>query len=228
MQKLFITSSGTGIGKTLVTTVLTWQLRQAGRKVCALKPVISGYDPTDPTNDSALILQACGLEPVPEYVEAISPWRYAAPLAPNMAAAQEGNRRVDVKALADFCIGQSQEDYDALIVEGVGGIMAPLSDKHTVLEWMQMLGWPAVLVAGSYLGAISHALSAAEVLIARGIVIRGVVVSESADSGVSLDDTVSTLEKFLPQAIPVLAVPRIHGDGALWERAVQLSRLYDV
>ena len=88
--QFFITSTGTGIGKTLVTASLCWQLQKEGESVTALKPVISGYDATDLTNDSAQILMGCGVEPTPSAQEAISPWRFRAPLAPTMAAAKDG------------------------------------------------------------------------------------------------------------------------------------------
>lgn len=227
MQKLFITSSGTGIGKTLVTCALAWQLRQKGRKTCALKPVISGYDPSDMGSDAAQIVSACGQEATVGAMEAISPWRYKAPLAPNMAAAQEG-MPVDMKALADFCTLHASKGYDALLVEGVGGIMAPVTDEQTVLDWMCALGWPVVLVVGSYLGSISHTLTAIEVLTAYGLPIRGIVLSESEGSGVKLADTRSTLEKFLPEAIPFLTIPRQNPSDRPWEAVPPLDRLYEL
>jgi len=221
MTKFFITSTGTGIGKTLVTTSLCWQLRQSGENVTALKPIISGYDAADMSNDSAQILQSCGIEPSAAEQERISPWRYKAPLAPNMAAAREGNP-VDLAALVAFCKSQTAE---MLLVEGVGGIMAPLNAQHTVLDWMSALNWPVLLVAGSYLGAISHTLSADEVLRAKNLPIRAVIVSESRDSGVSLADTVDTLKKFLPRAIPVVELPVLNTKEALWKDAPPLSWL---
>lgn len=221
MRRFFITSSGTGIGKTLVTTALCWQLRQAGKSVTALKPVISGYDPADSASDSALILRSCGVAPTREAVECISPWRYRAPLAPNMAAALEGNP-VEMDELVAFCSG-GVGDY--ALVEGVGGVMAPVTDRHTMLDWMLALGWPVILVGGSYLGAIGHSLSALEVLRARGLTVAALVVSESASRDVSLKDTVATLERFVPDGVDVVELPRLAHRDALWETVPQLSRI---
>ncbi|MDE3060945.1 MAG: dethiobiotin synthase [Pseudomonadota bacterium] len=212
MTSWFITASGTGVGKTLVTTALCWQLRQAGKKLIALKPVISGYDPRDPQSDTALILQSCGL-PMGA-AEAISPWRYAAPLSPNMAAAREGNP-VDMAALVEFC-RQKQEEYR--MVEGVGGAMSALTGHHTVLDWIEALSWPVILVGGSYLGALSHTLTALEALHARGARVHALIVSESQDSPVTLTETVETLEKFVRPGLPVVQIPRLMPTDALWTK----------
>jgi dethiobiotin synthetase len=232
MKRLFITSSGTGIGKTVVTTALCWQMRQAATPVTAIKPVISGFDPSDLTNDTAMILKSSGVKtPTLQLMQAISPWRYKAPLAPNMAAEKEGNP-VDVGALVMFCRGCAEDNSDLVVVEGVGGVMAPLNNKQTVLDWMQALSWPAVIVAGSYLGSISHTLTAVEAVVARGIKVAGVVVSDSGDANgqtpVALDATLSTLEKFLPKTIALLSIPKLDPSQEIWTQVPSLSRLCDV
>ncbi|MGH6662285.1 MAG: ATP-dependent dethiobiotin synthetase BioD, partial [Rhodospirillales bacterium] len=107
-----------------------------------------------------------------------------------------------------FCRDAQKSDRDLLLIEGVGGVMAPLDDRHTVLDWIDELGAPALLVCGSYLGAISHALTAAAALAARGITIAGVVVDESEASTVPLADTVATLKRFLPARLPLATVER--------------------
>ena len=66
-----------------------------------------------------------------------------------------------------------------LLIEGIGGVMVPLDDRRTVLDWMSLLRIPVVLVAGSYVGTISHTLTALEVLARRNLDIAAVVVSES-------------------------------------------------
>lgn len=209
MRPFFITSSGTGVGKTHLTTTLCWQLAQAGKKVTALKPVISGFRPEDDSSDSALILKSLGLSPAPEMMEAISPWRYSAPLAPNMAAEREARPAPALDALVAFCREHASLENDFLLVEGVGGVMVPLSHEHTVMDWMVALGWPVILVVGSYLGTISHTLTAIEVLRQRGVSLHALVVSESPQSDVPMDDTVKTFERFVAMEIPIIKLPRI-------------------
>ena len=197
MSLLFVTGAGTGVGKTYVTALLTRQLR-----VRAVKPVISGFDPASPAgSDSAILLEAMGEALTPATIDAISPWRYAAPLAPNMAARRE-NRTIDLPAIVDWCAAQS----GSVIIEGVGGVMSPVTDEETVLDWIAALGCPALLVGGSYLGAISHTLTALEALRIRKVRVAAIVLSESAD-GIDIDETIDTLGK-LTYGVPIVSVRR--------------------
>ena len=115
-------------------------------------------------------------------------------------------------------------DVDCLLIEGVGGVMVPLSDEHMVRDWIAALAAPAVVVVGSYLGTISHTLSAVETLRGRNLPVAGVVVSESVESPVPLAETGETLRRFLP-GVPVETLPRLdHGPHA-WRAAPDLSGL---
>lgn len=203
MSVLFVTGSGTDIGKTYVTALLVRQLVAAGRRVVALKPLVSGVpdwrDPAFAASDTAILLAAQGLALDAETVEACSPWRFAAPLSPDMAAAREG-RTLTLGEIVDWTrAAVARAPADAVVViEGVGGAMSPISEDATGLDWLQALGRPALLVTGSYLGAISHALTTHAAMIARGVVVAGVIVNETPGSTVGLAETVSALQRFLP------------------------------
>jgi dethiobiotin synthetase len=226
MRALFITSVGTGIGKTLVTAILCHQLTFAGRMVRALKPVVSGFSPDDPANDPALILRSLGQDPTPQSIAAIAPWRFARPISPHLAARMEG-RTICIDDVAAFCREQALEIDSLLLVEGAGGVMAPIDNAHTGLDLMARLGHPVILVTGSYLGAISHTLTALAALRWRGIVVRGIVVSES-DHSVGLQDTIESLAPFVGTNVPVYALPRLTGsDGEKWRAAPALMALCD-
>lgn len=207
MPGLFVTSTGTGIGKTFVTTGLIRHLRAQGRAVEAFKPVISGFDPAQTEDsDTGLLLAALG-RPVNEAeIGRVSPWRFAAPLSPDMAAARE-DRALDFDALVRFSRDALAAPADAVLIEGVGGIMAPLERTHTVLDWMGALDVPLLLVAGSYLGAISHTLSAAAVLRAQGRAPAMIVVSESEGASVDLEETAGTISRFV-RNVGIVALPR--------------------
>jgi dethiobiotin synthetase len=206
MTPFFITSCGTGIGKTLVASILCRQLREKGHQTQALKPVISGYPGEEgEESDTHVILKALERETSDDAIAAISPWRFKEPLSPHMAAAREG-RRIDLGELIAFCRKQADCGEGILLVEGVGGVMAPLSESETVLDWMTGVGFPAVLVVGSYLGSLSHAMTAAKTLSAAGIEIASIIVSQSEGSPYPLDEAVSTLAGFLGP-VPVVALP---------------------
>jgi dethiobiotin synthetase len=220
----FVTSSGTGVGKTLVTAALTFQLRNAGRGVRALKPILSGYDETDAkTSDSGVLLSALGKDPTPEAVALITPWRFATPLSPDMAASRE-NRDIDFTALCDFCRSQidaAGAENQITLIEGVGGVLVPLTGRETVADWIAALDMKPVLVVGSYLGALSHGLTAWEVMKARGISPVSVIIVQSRDAPVSLDETHTTLARFLPP-LPIVALPRLAPADRIWETAPDL------
>jgi dethiobiotin synthetase len=201
MTALFVTGTGTDIGKTFVTARLIQQARSRGHAVRALKPLLSGFDGSAPEGcDSAVLLAALGVQPSLENINAITPWRYAQPLAPNMAARAEGTS-VDMDGVLDFCragIARAEANRETLYIEGVGGIMSPVADTATNLDWIAALGIPALLVAGTYLGAISHTLTAVAAMQTGGVALDEIVLSESQGEQVGLAETKGELERFLP------------------------------
>ncbi len=195
MTTIFVTSSGTEIGKTFVTVMLLRQLRGAGHSCDALKPIVSGFAPDDAAaSDPGQLLSAMGRAIDATGLDAISPWRFAAPLSPDMAARRE-NRAIAYEDLLEFC--SAAFATDVTLIEGVGGVMAPVGDGHTVLDWISDLGTPALLVVGSYLGSISHTLTAVEALRGRGIELAGIVINESDDEPVATQETAATIARFL-------------------------------
>jgi len=175
--------------------------------VAAYKPVISGFDKSEIAgSDTGEILAALGEAPTDAAVARVSPWRFKAPLAPNMAARAEGST-LDCEALFSFTRRALSEQYDLTLIEGVGGVMVPLDEKRTVLDWIAAAGAPVVLVVGDYLGTISHTLSAIEVLRARGAEIAAVVVSESGGSGVGFEETFAEITR-LSSPLRVVGVRR--------------------
>ncbi len=224
MTSFFITSTGTEIGKTFVTAALAYQLREAGRAVDAVKPIMTGYArETMHESDAALLLRALGREVSEETIAEVSPFRFAAPLAPSMAARAEG-REASVEALTAFCRERERMDR-VLLIEGIGGVMVPIAGRQTVLDWIEAVAAPVILVTGSYLGTLSHTLTAIEVLRARRQKIAGIVVSESPRSTVSLADSVAQIRDLVE--LPVAFVPRIGGADA-WKRVGGLTSFLEL
>ena len=208
MTAVFITATGTDIGKTFVTAGLIRHIRGAGGAVAAIKPIVSGFDPGAwQGSDPAMLLAALGRPVALEEVERISPWRFKAPLSPHMAGRREG-RLIVFQDVVEFCRRSMAGNRGVLLIEGVGGIMVPFDDRRTVLDLMSVLRIPAILVAGSYVGTISHTLSALEVMARRNLDIAAVVISESEGSAASLEETVATVERFA-DAIDVVGIPRL-------------------
>ena len=199
MAAFFVTSCGTDRGKTYVSEKIIRDWRASGETVQVLKPVISGYDPSEAAkSDTGLLLAARGEELSPEAIDRVSPWRYAAPLSPDMAAALEA-RTVPVDDIIAYCktaIETANAQDDHLLIEGAGGVMVPLDETRTMRDLMAALGIPVVLVVGSYLGSLSHALTALESLHVREIVVDRIVINETEDSNIPLSETRNTLARF--------------------------------
>jgi dethiobiotin synthetase len=211
----FVTATGTDIGKTYVTAGLVRLLRAEGAS--AIKPVASGFAmETAAASDPGVLLEAMGEPVTTETLARISPWRFAAPLSPDLAAAREG-RAIDYDALLEFCRVSVQRATGPHFVEGVGGVMVPLDDRRTVRDWMAALGLPAILVTGSYLGTVSHTLTALDVLARARIRVAALVVNETKDSTVPLDDTAAMLRRF-SGAIPVVPLR--------WEDRTHFARIW--
>jgi dethiobiotin synthetase len=206
MTTLFVTATGTGVGKTFVTARLVAELRAARRSVRALKPVAAGFDVSDvAASDSGVLLEALGLPAIEAHLDEVSPWRFAAPLSPDMAAARE-RRAIPFEELLEF--SRAPRPVDVTLIEGIGGVMVPLDHGHTVLDWIAALGAPVLLVAGSYLGTLSHTLTAVAALRARGVEPLAVIVSESEQQPVPLAETAATIRRFVDPVV-VAALPRV-------------------
>jgi dethiobiotin synthetase len=202
---IFITGTGTDVGKTFVGASLIRHLRQMGRSVDAIKPVVSGFDPDQPAaSDPGILLQALGFPVTLQNIERISPWRFRAAISPDLAARREG-RRIDVDDVVAYCKSAIEDRREILLVEGVGGIMVPLNEQRTILDVMMALQLPLILVVGSYLGTISHTLTALDALFRRDMAVLAIIVSETPGSPVPLDETVAAIARF---AEPVIGLPR--------------------
>ncbi|HJV42197.1 dethiobiotin synthase [Caulobacter sp.] len=204
MKALFVAGTGTDLGKTHVACALLKAARSRGLRVDAFKPVVSGFDPDAPeTSDPARLAAAIGR---PNGWGEVSPRRYRAPLAPNLAARLEGDMLTMSDLIADCRTWLQGRDADFALVEGAGGVMSPMTDDATNLDLMTALDLPVLLVAGSYLGTASHVLTAVEVLQARGLTVAAIVVSESLDAP-ELDQTVDMLRAF-ERRTPIVVAPR--------------------
>jgi dethiobiotin synthetase len=206
MLSYFVTATGTDIGKTYIAGNIIRAARQVGLDFTAIKPVLSGYDEaTAASCDSARLLAAMGKKITLRNIAAITPWRFTAPLSPDMAAAREA-RHIDFTALTSFCEAAIQAAPDVLLIEGVGGVAVPLDDTHLVVDLIAALRVPAILVAGTYLGTLSHTITAAEALVVRGIPVAAIVLNESVGAPVSLEETAEALARRLPH--PIHQIPR--------------------
>ncbi|MDA1051068.1 MAG: dethiobiotin synthase [Planctomycetota bacterium] len=149
---LFITGTDTNVGKTYVTALIAKQLVAAGIRIGVYKPAASGCV-GDETDDPFVLWEAAGQ---PATIEAVCPQRFAAPLAPHLAARAEG-KEVDIELLRsglDFW----RECSDIILVEGIGGLMSPVSEDEYVADLAHDFGFPLIVVSRNSLGVINQTL----------------------------------------------------------------------
>ena len=157
---------------------------------------MTDFNPSDWANSDPAVLLAALARPITLHeAEGISPWRFKAPLSPDMAGRREG-RAIAFAQLIEFCRDTLRRHPGLVLIEGIGGIMVPLDEHRTVLDWMSVLRLPVLLVTGTYVGTISHTLTALEVLARRNLDIAAVIVNESPESAASLEETLATLKRF--------------------------------
>ncbi|MBI2253529.1 MAG: dethiobiotin synthase [Proteobacteria bacterium] len=223
MTGYFVTATGTDIGKTYVSANLLRHWRRDGLAIAALKPVMSGFDPNAiGASDAGQLLLAMDAPMDKGGLNLISPWRFAAPLSPDMAAAREG-KTIPYDKLVDTCrsVAGMMPDDGRLIIEGVGGVFVPLDDRHTVMEWMKDVGIPILLVTGSYLGTISHTLAALAAMKLHGLAPHAVIINESPVSPVPIAETADVLLRHAP-GTRILTLPRNAAAADIAALAAQL------
>jgi dethiobiotin synthetase len=206
---LFVAGSHTDIGKTHVACALIRAAHAEGLSVEALKPIASGFDEGGwADSDPGRLLEALGQAPTAEALERIAPWRFKAPLAPPSAARRERRSLPMAPVIAFVRNRLAASTADLFVVESAGGLMSPLAEDGTSLDLLEALDMPVLLVGGSYLGAISHTLTALEVLRLRGCSTAAVVVSQDADpEAPDFDETVGLVASYAG-AIPVVPAAR--------------------
>jgi dethiobiotin synthetase len=205
---LFFTGTDTGVGKTFVTACVARLLRDQGHGVAVCKPVATGarrIGGTWESDDTAELAVAAGETDR----RAVTPWVFPDPVAPPVAARQCGA----VLNLADLAaaVRRRARPGVAVLVEGVGGLLCPLTEDATVADLAADLGLPVVVVARRSLGTLNHTLLTVEVARRRGLPIAGVVVNETTPpEGLAEATNVAELRRLLP--VPVLAVVRYRTD----------------
>ena len=193
-QTLFVTGTDTGIGKTRIAVALLHGLRAAGFSAVGYKPVASGCErtPAGLRNDDALALQKAST-PGWDY-DAINPIALAAPIAPHIAATEEGVA-ID-RGVLDAGHARLANASDWVVVEGAGGWHVPLNEHTDFAHWVSGHRWPTLLVVGMRLGCVNHALLSARA-IAGSTMLAGWIANTLPPRQPRLDDNIACLETLI-------------------------------
>ena len=206
MNGYFITGTDTEIGKTLIASALLHALALTGVRAAGMKPVAAGAEWRNGVwhnDDADQLAQAASLS-LPTALS--TPYLLREPAAPHVAAALEGVIIELGHILA--CYRMIEAQADAVVVEGVGGFMVPLSDDFTTADLAQQLGLPVILVVGLRLGCLNHALLTAEAIAARGLTLAGWVCNVVDTQMAHAEANVAALKQRLPAPFLGL-VPRL-------------------
>lgn len=171
MTGLFVTGTGTEVGKTVLAAVAARTLAADGLAVAVFKPCVTGLDEPGEA-DHELLRRASGSA---QGDEQIAPYRYGPPASPHLAAALAGEQ-IDPGRLR-AAARAAAEGADALVCEGVGGLLVPLAGDYLVRDFAAELGYPVAIAAAPGLGTINHTLLTVEVARAAGLEVVAVVLT---------------------------------------------------
>lgn len=189
---LFVTGTDTGVGKTLVTAALARCLARRGLRVGVMKPIETGWTRESGSPSDAMRLQmASGSTHPPDLV---SPYRLGPPLAPACAAAAE-DEVIDLDRI-ERAYHEIASHYDMTLVEGVGGVLVPITPDSDVRDLMVRLALPVVVVGRTALGGVNHARLTLEALGAVQLRVLAVVLNqtEPAATEVAVEQERSTMD----------------------------------
>lgn len=207
---VFVTGTGTEVGKTVVAATIARTLVDEGQRVAVFKPAVTGLDEGVET-DYELLRRASGSR---QSDGEIAPYRYGPPASPHLAAALAGEE-IDPERLRQAARAAAEE-AEAIVCEGVGGLLVPLSPGYLVRDLAADLGYPLVVVAGPGLGTINHTLLTVEVARAAGLEVAAIVLNPWPRVPSEIERSNRETIASLAQA-EVLTLPRIDlADPASW------------
>ena len=205
-KNIFITSTGTNIGKTYCTVEILKEM--LNRKVLfnAYKPILSGFDIYNiKDSDSYKILKTNNKKPEIEDIKEISPWLFEKPIAPSIAAKKE-NKSLKYNDVLEWCLKKSDNEI-INIFEGAGGLLVPIEKTKTILDLMKELNSKVVLVVGNYLGSVSHTLSAVQNLEHANLQIINIIINKSINNDlINMEDTERLLISSIKKKIRIRKV----------------------
>jgi dethiobiotin synthetase len=168
---IFITGTDTGVGKTIVTAAIAWNLKQAGRKVAVMKPVQTGTIISGPT-DLEFVQNLIGHD---SHIDHSCPYTFPDPVAPLVASMLSGER-IDIKRIKDS-YSKLSEQNETVIVEGAGGLFVPILEDYFMSDLALELNIPILIVTRPNLGTLNHTLLTLESAKRKGLEVAGIVIS---------------------------------------------------
>ena len=205
-KNIFITSTGTNIGKTYCTVEILKEMLHRKILFNAYKPILSGFNIFNiKDSDSYKILKTKNKEPKIKDIKEITPWLFERAIAPSIAAIKE-NKRLKYNDVLEWCLKKSDNEI-INIFEGAGGLLVPIEKTKTILDLMKDLNSKVVLVVGNYLGSVSHTLSAIQNLQHTNLQIINIIINENINNDdIDIKETESLLQSSIKKKIIIRKV----------------------
>ena len=175
MRGVFVTGTGTEVGKTVLAAAIARSVAATGARVAVFKPAVSGLD-QDGEPDHALLRRAAGST---QSDDEVAPYRFGPPVSPHLAAELAGDPIDPEHVVASAHAAADRADF--LVCEGVGGLLVPLTLGYLVRDFARELGLPVVIAAAPGLGTINHTLLTIEAARAVGLEAKLVVLTPWPD-----------------------------------------------
>jgi dethiobiotin synthetase len=225
VEGVFVTGTGTEVGKTVAAAAIAHTLHAEGKRVAVFKPVVTGLDELTangpPAADHEMLRYAAGSS---QSDDEISPYRYGPPMSPHLAAKLAGEDIEPARLLAGARAAAA--DADALVCEGVGGLLVPLATDYLVRDFAVDLGLPLVIAASSGLGTINHTLLTIEVARVAGLEVSAVVLTPWPQSPSQIEasnrETIAALGEVRVEVLPLLDLAKPDS----WAGSGDLPALY--
>jgi dethiobiotin synthetase len=213
---IYITGTDTDAGKTVFTALFIHYLRSHGISAMALKPFCSGG------RQDAILLRK--VQEKAYSLDEINPWHFKKPLAPAIAAALE-HQKITLDDVQKHIL-ESKKKAEYLLIEGAGGLLAPLGENFTLLDVIRKTGGRVIIVAPNKLGVINHVCLTVTCLHYSGIKEVAIVMNEVGKSDISTQTNRVALTKQLPQ-VPVFSQPRCPISDDFWGGLKKDSKYFD-
>ena len=203
-MSLLVTGTDTDVGKTYVSCIIARELAEQAGSLGVFKPACSGAAQDENGNwhwaDLDALAAAAGIEDP----HSISPFRFRAPLAPYLSAQAE-SQAVDVATILES-FNKTKNEHDTVLVEGVGGLLCPLTHEYLVADFAQDAGLPLLIVARLGLGTLNHTLLTVEAAKKRGLRVIGIVLSDGDNTPSDVSTQSNPHEIARLTDVPVLGV----------------------
>ena len=229
MAGIFIIGTDTNVGKTMIAAAFAWLIRRKGIDVGVMKPFAAAekvFSKRYKSIDTATLAKAAGVR---DADEEINPFFYKVPAAPIMAA-RIANQSTPSISAAIKAFNKLASKHEFMIVEGIGGIMVPLTREAYVADLARALKLPTIIVARATLGTLNHIILTIQICRCYGLNVQGIIVNGMPQRrGIAQKNLVLTIEELTDVQV-LCVIPRIKNItyktlGSFIEKRVNLSTI---